>query len=89
MRGRTRQLHEGILNISSWTVCTHLRRIFAILGVSSRAAMVARLAEFGECSRRKQTRETGYFRGGLAPVQQQMNWVRHGDDNVVGGNEQA
>ena len=36
-----------VLNISSWTVCTHLRRIFAKLGVSSRAAMVARLAEFG------------------------------------------
>ena len=35
----------GIPNISSWTVCTHLRRIFAKLGVASRAAMVARLLE--------------------------------------------
>jgi DNA-binding CsgD family transcriptional regulator len=35
----------GVLNISSWTVCTHLRRIFAKLGVTSRAAMIARLME--------------------------------------------
>jgi DNA-binding NarL/FixJ family response regulator len=33
------------LKISSWTVCTHLRRIFAKLGVTSRAAMVARLLD--------------------------------------------
>jgi len=36
-----------VLNISSWTVCTHLRRIFAKLGVGSRAAMVAQLPELG------------------------------------------
>jgi DNA-binding CsgD family transcriptional regulator len=35
----------GVLGISSWTVCTHLRRIFAKFGVNSRAAMVARLHE--------------------------------------------
>lgn len=33
------------LRISAWTVCTHLRRIFAKLRVSSRAAMVAKAAE--------------------------------------------
>jgi DNA-binding CsgD family transcriptional regulator len=37
----------GVLNISSWTVCTHIRRIFAKLGVGSRAAMVARLSKEG------------------------------------------
>jgi DNA-binding CsgD family transcriptional regulator len=36
-----------VLNISSWTVCTYLRRIFAKLGVCSRAAMVARTSELG------------------------------------------
>jgi DNA-binding CsgD family transcriptional regulator len=33
----------AVLDISLWTVGTHLRRIFAKLGVGSRAAMVARL----------------------------------------------
>lgn len=37
----------AVLNISAWTVSTHLRRVFAKLGVRSRAAMVARLAEEG------------------------------------------
>lgn len=31
-----------ILEISTWTVGTHLRRIFAKMGVTSRAAMVAK-----------------------------------------------
>jgi DNA-binding CsgD family transcriptional regulator len=46
-QGHQNKVIAVVLNISSWTVCTHLRRIFAKLGVSSRAAMVARLTEFG------------------------------------------
>jgi DNA-binding CsgD family transcriptional regulator len=34
----------SILEISSWTVASHLRRIFIKLEVSSRAAMAARLS---------------------------------------------
>ena len=34
-----------ILDISSWTVASHLRRVFSKFGVSSRAAMVACLLE--------------------------------------------
>jgi DNA-binding CsgD family transcriptional regulator len=34
-----------ILDISSWTVASHLRRVFSKFGVSSRAAMVAQLVE--------------------------------------------
>ena len=41
--GHPNKVIADVLNISSWTVCTHLRRIFAKLGVGSRAAMVARL----------------------------------------------
>ena len=44
-QGRQNKVIASVLNISSWTVCTHLRRIFAKLGVSSRAAMVARVAD--------------------------------------------
>jgi DNA-binding NarL/FixJ family response regulator len=35
------------LDISPWTVGTHLRRVFAKLGVTCRAAMVARLMDLG------------------------------------------
>jgi len=37
-----------LLNLSVSTISTHVRRIFAKLGVSSRSAMVARLLEAGE-----------------------------------------
>lgn len=37
----------AVLEISSWTVSTYLRRLFAKLSVGSRAAMVARLLEEG------------------------------------------
>lgn len=46
-QGHPNKIIADVLNISSWTVCTHLRRIFAKLGVSSRAAMVARILENG------------------------------------------
>ncbi len=39
-QGHPNKVIATILNISLWTVCTHLRRIFAKLGVASRAAMV-------------------------------------------------
>jgi len=44
-KGHPNKVIADVLNISSWTVCTHLRRIFAKLGVGSRAAMVAQLLE--------------------------------------------
>lgn len=44
-QGYPNKIIAGVLNISSWTVCTHLRRIFAKLGVGSRAAMVARVPD--------------------------------------------
>ena len=43
--GHSNKIIAGVLNISSWTVCTHVRRIFTKLGVASRAAMVARASD--------------------------------------------
>jgi DNA-binding CsgD family transcriptional regulator len=65
--GHSNKIIGDVLSISSWTVCTHLRRIFAKLGVGSRAAMVARLPEIGRkpgpaCSNRK-AEETGATAG--------------------------
>ena len=47
-KGYANKMIADVLSISSWTVCTHLRRIFAKLGVGSRAAMVARTLEEGK-----------------------------------------
>jgi DNA-binding CsgD family transcriptional regulator len=46
-KGYPNKTIAAVLDISSWSVCTYLRRIFAKLNVCSRAAMVARLAEDG------------------------------------------
>lgn len=46
-RGYPNKTIAAALDISSWTVCTHLRRSFSKLGVTSRAAMIARMAESG------------------------------------------
>ena len=44
-KGYPNKTIAALLDISSWTVASHLRRIFSKCGVSSRAAMVARLLE--------------------------------------------
>ncbi|WP_454199202.1 response regulator transcription factor [Nocardia sp. Marseille-Q1738] len=44
-KGLTNKNIAHVLDISVWTVSTHLRRIFAKLGVTTRAAMVARVVE--------------------------------------------
>jgi DNA-binding CsgD family transcriptional regulator len=46
--GRTNQAIAGSLEISAWTVSTHLRRIYAKLAVSSRAEMVAHLLDHAD-----------------------------------------
>lgn len=45
--GQQNKVIAALLNISTWTVCTHLRRIFAKMEVNSRAAMVAKAAQTG------------------------------------------
>jgi DNA-binding CsgD family transcriptional regulator len=54
-KGYPNKTIAAVLDISPWTVCTHLRRIFAKFGVGSRAAMVARFLE--ESGQRSQDKE--------------------------------
>ncbi len=44
-KGYANKSIASVLDISSWTVSSHLRRIYTKLGVTSRAAMVARLLD--------------------------------------------
>jgi DNA-binding NarL/FixJ family response regulator len=46
-KGYPNKTIASVVEISSWTVCTHLRRMFAKLRVSSRAAMVAQMMDAG------------------------------------------
>jgi DNA-binding CsgD family transcriptional regulator len=46
-KGYANKSIASVLDISSWTVSSHLRRIFSKLGVTSRAAMVAQLLDEG------------------------------------------
>ena len=46
-KGYPNKAIADVLDISVWTVSTHLRHIFAKLGVNSRAAMVARTSSLG------------------------------------------
>ncbi|MGR6962913.1 helix-turn-helix domain-containing protein [Geodermatophilus sp. URMC 61] len=48
-RGCTNRMIASVLDISEWTVGTHLRRVFSKLEVNSRAAMVARIFDEGRC----------------------------------------
>jgi DNA-binding CsgD family transcriptional regulator len=47
-QGCSNKTIAAVLDISTWTVSTHVRRIFAKLSVNSRAAMVAILLSEGE-----------------------------------------
>lgn len=65
-QGYPNKLIASALAISSWTVSTHLRRIFAKLAVSSRASMVARLMQDGMRARKA-------FRAPTDPQRSELN----------------
>ncbi len=46
--GHVNKTIGAVLDISPWTVATHLRRIFAKLGVASRASMIATVYGSGD-----------------------------------------
>ncbi|MFN8453547.1 MAG: helix-turn-helix transcriptional regulator [Anaerolineae bacterium] len=46
-KGLPNKTIAAVLDISQWTVSTHLRRVFTKLGVSTRAEMVAHLSKEG------------------------------------------
>jgi two-component system nitrate/nitrite response regulator NarL len=60
--GHPNKTIAAVLEISSWTVCTHMRRIFAKLNVRSRAAMVARLLEERTIGEHPRHNEALFFR---------------------------
>lgn len=47
-KGYPNKIIASVLDISVWTVSTHLRRIFAKVGVTSRAAMVTEMSKRGQ-----------------------------------------
>lgn len=57
----------AILDISGWTVSTHLRRVFGKLGVRTRAAMVARAIENGLIPPQPPTRDQDAGRAAASP----------------------
>jgi DNA-binding CsgD family transcriptional regulator len=67
--GHSNKIIAGVLNISSWTVCTHLRRIFAKLGVGSRAAMVALMPDIRRTSAPASAERQSSTRVSQPPIQ--------------------
>jgi DNA-binding CsgD family transcriptional regulator len=74
-QGRQNKVIAGELNISAWTVSTHLRRIFTKLGVTSRAAMVAKASPFSPSHARE---------AGARGVKPESRSLASGANNGVG-----
>jgi DNA-binding CsgD family transcriptional regulator len=78
----------SVLDISSWTVSSHLRRIFSKLGVTSRAAMVAQLLDEERSPRTALERTPQGGAGPVRVVDEDDQWQtglgrRHGPADVL------
>jgi DNA-binding CsgD family transcriptional regulator len=80
-QGHPNKIIAGVLSISSWTVCTHLRRVFAKLGVCSRAAMVARLHELRSLGTRMP--HTNLADSTARQARDTLKAARHKEDEVL------
>ena len=68
-RGCSNRTIATSLQISQWTVGTHIRHIYAKLGVASRAAMVARLVRVGHKeNQQSKTRSTMPSHANAGPI---------------------
>jgi len=77
--GSPNKMIAASLEISEWTVSTHLRRIFAKLGVSCRAAMVSKWFES-----HNQCKEPTFGQGSTpAPVSSPL-YARRNDSDDIG-----
>jgi DNA-binding CsgD family transcriptional regulator len=74
--GHSNKIIADVLNISSWTVCTHMRRIFAKLGVGSRAAVVAHMAEIGRAGAAERIERKRDLREGDTPTRDSTSPVK-------------
>jgi DNA-binding CsgD family transcriptional regulator len=72
--GHPNKIIAAVLNISTWTVGTHLRRIFAKFGVGSRAAMVARYLEIRKAGGPTPIKPCSQARCGLSVGKRSFGW---------------
>jgi DNA-binding CsgD family transcriptional regulator len=87
-KGYANKSIASVLDISSWTVSSHLRRIFSKLGVTSRAAMVAQLLDEERSLGATPDRQPRRVAGAIRVVDASDRWRtglgrRHGPAGVL------